>query len=120
MCLRASLVRAFIPRRAGHGTRVLSPLLSAMPASDHSTHVTLEVLDTRLDHLQDMLKQVLEQLRGAASKTDLEELRAQIRALETRLKPLEEDRTAARAILAILSLLGMGGVGVILKWLIQG
>ncbi len=80
---------------------------------ERSAHVTLEVLDTRLDHLQDMLREVLEQLKSAASKTELEDLRAQVRALETRVKHLEDDRTAARAILAILSLLGVGGVAAI-------
>lgn len=91
-----------------------------MTSPERMPHVTLETLDLRLDHLLVMLQEMREQLRSSASKSELEDLRAQVRALETRLRAVEDDRTAARAILAIISVLGLSGVGVFLKWILQG
>jgi hypothetical protein len=97
-----------------------------MPSTERSTHITLEVLDTRLDHLQEMLKQVLERQEKAATRDEVAELRTELKtevaerktvdtAHDTRMRAVEEDRIAARAIIAVAGFLGLGGLGLIAR-----
>lgn len=74
--------------------------------------VTNEVLAYQIHQVQETLRQVLARLDVAASKSDVDKI-------EVRVRVLEDDRVAARAVLAIFGLLGVGGVGALLKWLLS-
>lgn len=97
----------------------------------HSS-VTMESLATDLRHQRDDfvemkadLKVLLKTLPTLASRDEVIEIRqaqaanaGDIRALEVRLRAVEDSRTALRAVIAFLSVLGVGGIGVLLKWLL--
>lgn len=61
--------------------------------------VTLEVLAYQLKHLQEGLDRLL----------------LRMDATEARVRVLEDDRLAARTVLGVGSLLGVGGLGVLVK-----
>lgn len=97
-----------------------------------SAPVTLEVLAANLDHQKEDLaevksgmKQMLAALPGLASRDEVTVLRQEVttyraenRAMETRLRAVEDTRTAWNAVIAVVGVLGVGGIGALLKWLL--
>lgn len=74
-----------------------------------SPPVTNEVLAYQIGQVQETLRQVLVELRAAATKEEVAEIRANVRVLQ-------DDRVAARTILGVGSVLGAGGVAAIFKY----
>lgn len=97
-----------------------------------SQPITLEVLATRFDNQHEDLvevkagmKQVLAALPTLASRDEVTSLRQEVstyraenRAMETRLRAVEDTRTAWNAVLAVVGVLGVGGIGALLKWIL--
>lgn len=97
------------------------------------TPVTIEALASQIEHQRETLsevkadmKQILAAIPGLASRDEVTTLRqaqatqdGEIRAMAVRLRAVEDDRTAARAVLAVAGVFGLGGVGALLKWLLS-
>jgi hypothetical protein len=78
--------------------------------------VTNEVLAYQIGQVQDTLRQVLTELKGAASKEDVAAVRAENVANGVRIRVLEDDRTRVYTILSAGSLLGLGGLAALIRW----